>query len=188
MNRIFDAVLPNRGYELFEEKIFEILKKLPQENMSPVQAIKHIGDNVSESSITGMAAKKEIPVFCPSLADSILGFQIWMYSQENRLKVNPLLDINDILDVTFEKKKHGAVFVGGGVPKHFIAMAAQVADKPLNYAVQVTLDRPEHGGVSGAKLSEAVSWNKVAPDAKTADLTCDATIALPIIVGALLKE
>lgn len=186
LNRIYDTVLPNEGYLKFEENMQKIMEKLPQEKMSCVRFIREVGKHVSDNCITGLATKMEIPVFCPSVADSILGFQAWMYSQDNKLKINPMLDIKEILDRTFEEEKHGAVICGGGIPKHFIAMAAQVANKPLSYAVQITLDRPEHGGVSGARLGEAVSWNKVAPDALTANVVCDVTIALPFLVGALL--
>jgi deoxyhypusine synthase len=80
------------------------------------------------------------------------------------------------------------LITGGGVPKHYVAMAVQIGPRPLNYAIQITLDRPEGGGVSGAKLEEAKSWRKVAADAKTVDLICDATIALPLIVSAILSR
>jgi len=69
-----------------------------------------------------------------------------------------------------------------------VAMSAQIADKPLMYAVQITMDRPEGGGVSGAKLEEAKSWRKVHPKAKVVDITCDATIALPLIVLGVLEK
>ena len=90
------------------------------------------------------------------------------------------------LDWGREGVRLGALIIGGGVPKHYLAQACQVSGKGLNYAVQVTMDRPEHGGVSGAPLSEAKSWGKLAKDAKAVTLICDATIALPIIAAALL--
>ncbi len=67
-------------------------------------------------------------------------------------------------------------------------MAMQTTPNALNYAVQITTDRPEAGGVSGASLEEAKSWKKVAVDAEVADVICDATIALPLIVAALLTK
>jgi len=67
-------------------------------------------------------------------------------------------------------------------------MTMQTTPKALDYAVQITMDRPEAGGVSGAKLEEAKSWKKVAVEAEVVDLVCDATIALPIIVASLLSK
>ena len=86
-----------------------------------------------------------------------------------------------------KKKKYGAIILGGGVPKHFVAGMMQVTGNSLNYAIQITMDRPEHGGVSGAPLREAKSWKKVATDALTTDIICDVTIAFPLLVAALLK-
>ncbi|MHA1503322.1 MAG: deoxyhypusine synthase family protein, partial [Candidatus Heimdallarchaeota archaeon] len=117
-------------------------------------------------------------------------FQIWMFSNLHKLKVNPALDQQDLLDFTWknddDKMKVGALIVGGGVPKHFLALAAQIAGKALDYAVQITMDRPEHGGVSGASVKEGISWGKVNEKAKTANVVSDATIALPLLIASLL--
>jgi len=47
------------------------------------------------------------------------------------------------------------------------------------------MDRPEHGGSSGAELREGKSWGKLKFKAKYVDVICDFTIALPIIVASL---
>jgi deoxyhypusine synthase len=187
INRIYNSLLPTSGYLTFEEEMKKILKKLPQERMSAQEFIFNVGQLIDdEKSITGSAAKNNIPIFCPSFSDSILGFQAWMHGQDNGLDVNPMLDQKKMLDIVWDNKKVGAIILGGGVPKHYVALAAQVTGKGLNYGVQITLDRPEHGGVSGAPLQEAKSWGKLAEDAEATTLTCDVTIALPIIVASLL--
>lgn len=187
INRIYDALLPTSGYLTFEEEMKKILEKLPQQKMSAQEFIFKVGELVKdEKSITASAARNNIPIFCPSLGDSVLGFHAWMYGQDHKLEVNPLLDQKKMLDLVWDNKKVGAVILGGGVPKHYIALAAQVTGKGLNYGVQITMDRPEHGGVSGAPLQEAKSWGKLAGDAESTTLICDATIALPIIVASLL--
>ncbi|GAI31919.1 unnamed protein product, partial [marine sediment metagenome] len=38
-----------------------------------------------------------------------------------------------------------------------------------------------------APLREAKSWKKVAADALTTDIICDATIAFPLLVASLLE-
>ena len=63
--------------------------------------------------------------------------------------------------------------------------AALMAGKHYDSAVQVTLDRVETGGLSGADLEEAKSWGKLEPGARTVTIVCELTIALPIIFGAL---
>lgn len=186
INRIYNVFLPGKGYEKFEEGIQSLLPKLPQKEMSSREFLFELGKLLPEDSIAGICAKKEIPIFCPSIADSILGFQVWMFSQDSNLKLNPLLDLRDILDIVWnENIKVGAIIVGGGVPKHFIAEAMQVSGRGLNYAIQITMDRPEHGGVSGAPLKEAKSWGKVERDARVANVICDAIICLPLLVASL---
>ncbi|HUW42788.1 MAG TPA: deoxyhypusine synthase family protein, partial [Thermoplasmata archaeon] len=44
------------------------------------------------------------------------------------------------------------------------------------------------GSLSGARLREAVSWGKIKEKAHEVTVEGDATITLPILVGALLKE
>ena len=88
--------------------------------------------------------------------------------------------------IAYDSQKRGALIIGGGVPKHFIALAMQVTSKGLDYAIQITTDRPEPGGVSGASLQEAKSWKKVDPETEyVVDVICDATIALPIILASI---
>lgn len=190
LNRIYDIVLPNRGYVALEKNIIKkILPKLPQKEMSSREFLFELGKKVDDkNSILKIATEKNIPVFVPSISDSVLGFQIWMYSQDHKLTVNTTKDQAEILDIFFNTKRTGVLITSGGVPKHYVAMASQISPHPLSYAIQITMARPEDGSVSGAKLEEAKSWRKIAPDAKTVDLVCDATIALPIIVSALKER
>lgn len=189
INRIYNVLLPNKGYVSLENNLAPVFSKLPQKEMSSKEFIFELGNKIEdENSIIKAATDENVPIFCPSISDSILGFQIWMYSQDHKLMVNPTLDQKDMLDIAFDSKRSGALIIGGGVPKHYIAMTMQTTPKALDYAVQITMDRPESGGVSGAKLEEAKSWKKVAVEAEVADLICDATIALPIIVASLLSK
>lgn len=188
INRIYDVFLPNEGYLTLEKKLQRILPKLPQERMSPSKFLELLGMYIKDkNSLIRAAFKKKIPIFCPTITDSILGFQLWMYGQDHDLKVDSQLDIADFLELVWKKKKYGALILGGGAPKHFVAGMMQVTGNSLNYAIQITMDRPEHGGVSGAPLREAKSWKKIAIDALTTDVICDATIAFPLLVAALLE-
>ena len=68
------------------------------------------------------------------------------------------------------------------MPKNYTLQAALMASRQYNYAVQVTMDRVETGGLSGADLEETKSWGKLEPDAETVTIISDLTIALPIIM------
>ncbi|MEM2276651.1 MAG: deoxyhypusine synthase family protein, partial [Nitrososphaerota archaeon] len=58
------------------------------------------------------------------------------------------------------------------------------ADRPLSYAIQITTDREEHGGLSGARLEEAKSWGKVKVKGMIANVCLDMSVALPLLVLA----
>ena len=58
-------------------------------------------------------------------------------------------------------------------------------DHPHKYAIQITTDSPQWGGLSGCSFEEAISWGKEAKEGSNAQCYCDATIALPIIAHAL---
>jgi deoxyhypusine synthase len=57
-----------------------------------------------------------------------------------------------------------------------------------DYAIQYTTDAPHWGGLSGCTFDEAVSWGKVAGDARKVQVFVDATIALPIVAHALRER
>jgi len=160
---------------------------MPQEEMSPNKFLFELGKQIKdENSMLKLCSEKNIPIFDPSITDSITGFHAWVYSQTHKMKINPQLDIRDFLDKMWEDRRYGFVILGGGVPKHFVAGMMQVTGNSINYAIQITMSRPEYGGVSGAPLREAKSWKKVAADALTADVVIDATVAFPMLVAALL--
>jgi len=187
IDRIHDVLLPNKGYVIVEQELRKILPLLPQERMAPSTFLRHLGKHIKdENSIIRACYEKNVPIFCPSITDSILGFQLWMYSQHHDLRVDSQLDIKEFLDLTWKKKHYGLIVLGGGVPKHFVAGMLPVTGNTLNYAIQITSDVPQFGGLSGATLQEAKSWGKVAPDALITDIICDATIAFPLLISSLL--
>ena len=186
LNRIYNVLLPNEAYEMLEDNIQSILKQSAKTDFLCSEFLTYFGNLLPDRpSILKVAAKRNIPIFCPAIADSVLGFQLWMYRQTNPLKLDILGDQKRIIDIAYESKKKGALIIGGGTPKHYVALAMQVTSKGLDYAIQITTDRPEPGGVSGASLQEAVSWKKVDARAEYVDVICDATIALPIMFGAI---
>jgi deoxyhypusine synthase len=90
-----------------------------------------------------------------------------------------------MVDLAWGAKQAGVCILGGGVPKNYIMQSLQFSPNSAMYAIQITMDRPEPGGLSGATLHEAMSWGKVNKKAKYSTVITDATIALPIILWYL---
>jgi deoxyhypusine synthase len=130
----------------------------------------------------------KVPVFCPALADSMIGLQAWMFGQTKKLVVDAFADIKGIVDICYECKRSGIVIIGGGVPKNFALQSMLVTPKSFDLAIQLTTDTPENGGLSGATLSEAVSWGKISSNAHYVTVYGDATITFPIMVAATIDR
>ena len=191
IGRIGDIYIEQNAFKDLEKWIHETLEKIPEqkrERISTTELLFEIGKNISDpNSILATAAKKGVPIISPGLVDSIAGFHMWMYGQDKTLRIDPLLDTHTIVDIVYEAKKVGMIILGGGWPKHF-ALFANTFREGVDCAIQITMDRPEPGGLSGATLKEAISWGKVKPEGKVVTVICDATIAFPLIVASALED
>ena len=188
MSRIFSTLIPYESFAKFETLAQKILKSIPDQRMSSAQFLFELGRYVDDpKSIVRTAFLNKVPIFSPSFVDSMLGVQTWLFSQTAPLYIDVLKDHSDFSKIIYETERMGALFLGGGVPKHFIMNGSQLTNG-LSYAIQITLDRPEHGGVSGARVKEAVSWGKVASTAKWIDITSDVTLVLPLMISGILSR
>ncbi len=184
-NRIYNSLMPNDiyiGLENFIDKNFEALSQT--NNIR--EFLWKLGELSPKNTIASACYRNKIPLFCPALSDSGIGLMIWgQIAKGKTTNVNAFDDLKEILDIAWTAKKTGVWYLNGGVPKNYIQQAMQLAPKNAMYGVQITLDQEEHGGSSGAKLKEGISWNKMNEKAKYVDVNVDATIALPLITSAL---
>ncbi|NLD58020.1 MAG: deoxyhypusine synthase [Methanomicrobiales archaeon] len=188
INRIYDVYLPNEAFEHFEEFMQEVFGQLePGSTISISGLLEHIGNN-TKSGILHTAARNKVPVFNPAVQDSMIGLQYWLFSQTNKVTVDAFADMPALMDRCFAVKKAGAMLVGGGVPKNFILQSMLMTPNGFTYAIQLTGDRPDLGGLSGATLDEARSWGKITEDARAVTVYGDATITLPVLTAAVMER
>jgi len=191
IGRIGDIYIEQKVFKHLEKWMYKILEEIPEEKrrrISVAELLYEIGKQIEDSeSILGVAARKKVPIICPAFVDCIAGFNLWIFGQDKTLHIDPLLDTSTIMDKVFEAKKTGIIILGGGFPKHF-ALFANTFREGVDCAIQITMDRPEPGGLSGASLEEAISWSKVKPESKAVTVICDATIAFPLIVAAAMEK
>ena len=187
IDRIYDSFMPNLVYETMEDFFAEHFDELAKET-----AIKDflwkLGSLVpnEKKSILRTCFEKKIPVFCPAISDSGIGLMIWgNLAKGKKCGVNAFEDLKEMLDIAWTAKKTGVFYIGGGVPKNYIQQAMQFSPNAAEYGIQITMDRPEPGGSSGAELKEGISWGKMNKDAMFVNVICDATIAVPLIYAAL---
>jgi deoxyhypusine synthase len=176
--------LPEHHFTDLEVKLQSIFREIP-EKLSITELLSHIGARLDDdNSILKSAFDMGIPVYCPAIQDSIIGLQAWLYKQTKPLNVDVFADLKGLIDRCYEAKRAGVMIIGGGVPKNFILQSMLVTPRSFDYAIQLTMDRPETGGLSGATLDEARSWGKIGENARSVTVYSDATIILPIIVAA----
>lgn len=134
------------------------------------------------------------------------------------LILDNMKDYIEFMSLGAKIKETGVVYIGGGVPKDFIQLLAVTSNLlypereipgrkakvfrakrgnkkelvetyyPHKYAIQITTDAPQWGGLSGCTFEEATSWGKEEVGAPKVQCYCDATIALPIVAQALSER
>lgn len=72
--------------------------------------------------------------------------------------------------------------MGGGVIKHHICNA-NLMRNGANFSVYINTAQEFDGSDAGARPDEAVSWGKIAIDAKPVKVSSDFSLVLPILIG-----
>ena len=191
INRLGNILIPNNSYGIIlEKKIQPILEELSNKKSewSGRELIYEFGKRLNDkNSILYQASKKNIPIYVPGITDGAFGTNLVWFSQEHNFKINILKDERELADIAFTKKKTGALMIGGGISKHHVIWWNQFKGG-LDYAVYITTATQYDGSLSGARLTEAISWGKVKEKAKYVTVDGDATIILPIILASLYEK
>ncbi|MGF3572878.1 MAG: deoxyhypusine synthase family protein [Candidatus Bathyarchaeia archaeon] len=218
LNRYYDVYGREDDYLKVTELIAEFIQTLDENyKYSSREFLYLFGKYLCKKgirSIVAVAAEKRMPIFCPAIIDSPYGDAALIAKGRGfNLTIDAVKDYVEFMKIAEKVKETGVIYIGGGVPKDFIQLFAVTADLlyperqipyrektpnrrnisdetyyPHKYAVQITTDSPQWGGLSGCTFEEAVSWGKETPEGSFAQCYCDATIALPIIAHALAER
>lgn len=191
IGRIGNIFTKESDFENFEDRMQKILGDISPDkakNISIMELLWEIGSRTNDKkSFLRAAYKKNVPVFSPGLVDSVMGIQLFMFSQRNDFVLNATKDIKELVDMVFTAKKSGAIILGGGLPKHYI-LNANLLRKGIDYGVQITMDREEAGSLSGAKLEEGISWGKMKAKGRMASLVGDVTVLFPLLMAGIKER
>jgi deoxyhypusine synthase len=115
---------------------------------------------------------------------------------------NPFLDLYDYAQRIQRAKQVGIFTIGGGVPRNWaqqvgpfhdiinMRLGSQFPVPRFRYGVRICPEPAHWGGLSGCTYTEGVSWGKFLSreeGGRYAEVHCDATIAWPLLVRALLE-
>jgi deoxyhypusine synthase len=213
-NRVYDSLEPETNLDHVEQVVEAILEKWdPEEIVCSWKLHKRIGEflrnNTKGRGILRSAYEYDVPVFVPAFSDSELGldFALNKYGRQRDkrplLRFDPFEDFQAFADIMMNTKKMGIFTVGGGVPRNWSQQFGVYAElmarrgykklplKRYAYGVRICPEPVNWGGLSGSTYTEAVSWGKFVPPeegGKLAEVLEDATVALPLIVGAVLQR
>ena len=190
-NRIGNLIIRNESYMKFEDKMGEYLEKIYEKHkrISTSDLLKEVGLLIEDkNSILYQAAKNNVPIFCPGIADSAFGFHLFMFQQKHKdFMVDTLEDMKKaITDLSFDEKK-GLISLGGSISKHYAIFSALLSGG-FDYAVYMTSSHPYFGSFSGATTNEAKSWGKIKDDAEAATVIGDVSINFPILMSSVLDK
>jgi len=213
INRYYDVYGKESDYRRMEEMIAEFLLTLKTDYPYSSMELLHLfGKWLSAKgirSIVAVAAEKGVPVFCPAISDSAYGEAFLIAKNKgHNIVVDQVKDFYQFVSIGERVKDIGVIYIGGGVPKDYtqllaVSLSPKTMDQkvperrgflrktvkeyyyPHKYAIQITTDSPQWGGLSGCTLEEAISWGKISSEGKRVTCYCDATIALPLLTHAL---
>jgi deoxyhypusine synthase len=181
-------------FEFFIRDVFEELLKEFKDNKTPITPSricwmmgKHISEKEEcskENSYLYWAYKNNIPVFCPGIVDGAIGDIGYFFKKSHpEFQIDTLADHIKIIDYTINCDKTAGIMLGGGIAKHY-ALNANIFREGFDYAVYISTASEFDASDSGANQEEAITWAKIKPNAPRVKVTCDASIAFPILVAA----
>ncbi len=198
--RVYDALMDDHEINRVIHLLSRIPEELEEKVVSSRRYLEVLGRHITdEGSILKTASRYGVPVFIPALSDSSIGIGLTFLHVQKKAPFESLVidQIRDNFEIAQLKKLApitGAVYIGGGVPKNYIQQLGPVSELLFQkesghrYAFQVTTDDPKWGGLSGCTFEEAKSWGKIEKASNYAVLYMDATVAVPLLVGAILQE
>jgi deoxyhypusine synthase len=198
VDRFYDVFADEHQYRVMEETLKSFMKTLDlSRGYSSREFLYLLGKELSKDGVPGMvssAFKAKVPIFCPAIVDSGYGVAATAIMNAGlHINIDQMQDMKEAVEIAKKAEGTAVVYIGGGVPKDFIQLLAVIQELkigkecPHDYAIQITTDSPQWGGLSGCTLEEAISWGKTSADGKNVVCYCDATIALPLISHALAE-
>lgn len=195
--RIYDVFVPEENFIKLDMKLTEMYDQISDEyrgkRLSSREFAWELGKRLKDpDSVLRAAYEAQAPVFMPAVRDSEFGYIYNLHASrrdfKNTLVVDAFKDVPEIIGICRESERNGMIVLGGGVPRNTIQSAALATKSGIDYAVVVTMDRAETGGLSGSTLEETVSWGKLKGAADKIMVPADAMIAFPLMVASVVER
>jgi deoxyhypusine synthase len=214
-NRVYDSLEPEVNLDYIEGIAEDILTGWDAaEILSSRLLLERTGEYLLKHArgrgILKSAREHGVPVYIPAFTDSELGIDVALHNRMRRekgiepLRFDPFVDFEHFAGHMLQHKRRGILTIGGGVPRNWSQQFGVYTEllirrgfqapgdlKRYHYGVRICPEPVHWGGLSGSTYSEAVSWGKFVPPeegGKFAEVFEDATVALPLVIGAVLER
>ncbi len=216
-NRVYDTLEMETNLGDAQEIVGRVVAEMDRSRPMCSSAIcrelgRRLADDGQMPSILGCAFGRDVPVYVPAFTDSELGLDVANHFLADAADprqlftpvphFNPFLDLNDYTRRILSAKRLGIFTIGGGVPRNWAQQVGPFVDlinmrrgtnlpvPRFGYGVRICPEPVHWGGLSGCTYSEGVSWGKFVSrqdGGRFAEVHCDATIAWPLLVRAILE-
>jgi deoxyhypusine synthase len=212
-NRVYDTLELEQNLNAVENIVDKCLGAVDGEILCSRRVHELIGDELlatgQDRGVLPIARRRGIPVYVPAFTDSELGLDFEVHNRRReragreRLVYDPFRDLSHYADLCQTKPKLGIFTIGGGVPRNWAQQVGPFWEVLGNripgagrlvrfwYGVRICPEPAHWGGLSGCTYSEGVSWGKfISPQegGRYAEVYADATIAWPLVAGAVLER
>jgi deoxyhypusine synthase len=214
-NRVYDSIEPEVNLDFIEGIAEEILSAWDAaEIISSHLLLERVGDYLLKHApgrgILKSARERGVPVYIPAFTDSELGIDLALHNRWRRqkgmeqLRFDSYEDFEHFAERMLAQKRRGILTIGGGVPRNWSQQFGVYTElmirrgfqapgdlKRYHYGLRICPEPVHWGGLSGSTYSEAISWGKFVPPeegGKFAEVFDDATVALPLVAGAVLER
>jgi deoxyhypusine synthase len=213
-NRVYDSLEPETNLDHVEEVVQHVLSGWDaDEIVCSWKLNQRIGEYLERHTpgrgILKTAFARGVPVFVPAFTDSELGIDFALHQRDRKragkpaLRFDPFEDFEHFAATMMAQPRMGIFTIGGGVPRNWSQQFGVFAEllarrgyekvplKRYSYGLRICPEPVHWGGLSGSTYAEAVSWGKFVPPeegGRFAEVFEDATVALPLVAGAVLER
>ena len=213
-NRVYDTIEAESNLDQISSTLHAVWDKADSEKIySSFNLLSEIGAYLSANTegrgILKAAYEKGVQVYVPAFTDSELGLDFAIHNKLREkngrppLRFDPFGDLEDYTGRIRGARHMGLFTVGGGVPRNWAQQVGPYLEitrrrigegdevNRFKYGIRICPEPVHWGGLSGCTYSEGVSWGKLVPKeegGQWAEVLCDATIAWPILMKALIER
>jgi deoxyhypusine synthase len=213
-NRVYDSLEPEVNLDYIEEIADEVFNAWDAaEPICSYKMLDRVGEYLQKHArgrgILKSARAHGVSVYIPAFTDSELGIDLALHNRDRNkdgrqpIRFEPYLDFEHFAARLLGQKRIGIFTIGGGVPRNWSQQFGVFSEllirrgyekrelKRYHYGVRICPEPVHWGGLSGSTYSEAVSWGKFVPreeGGRFAEVFEDATVALPLVTGAVLER